>query len=255
MTLTFLGTATSTGIPVLGCGCDVCRSGDPRDHRLRCCSLLTLDDGRNILIDCGPDIRQQLLAHHNASVDAVLITHSHYDHIGGLDDLRTLSYKHPVDIFCSHDVADVIRRVMPYCFNNNNYPNIPRLKLHEITRYVTFEAAGVEVIPLAVMHGHLPILGFRIGNLAYITDATELPEETLHLIKGVDVLIINALRLTPNPTHMNLDEALSVIDSVKPRESYLIHMSHQMGRHSEASLRLPPGVNFAYDSLQIHVDG
>lgn len=253
MRLTFLGTGTSTGIPVLGCRCDVCRSADPRDRRLRCSSLLTTDDGRHILIDCGPDMRQQLLEHHNAPVDGVVITHSHYDHVGGVDDLRTLSYPDPAHIYCRADVADDLRRVLPYCFNGTYYPNIPRLVLHEIAEYRPFVLCGLDVMPLAVMHGKLPILGYRFGPLAYITDATDIPPETREKLSGVHTLVINALRHTPNPTHMNLDEALGVIDDVRPREAWLIHMSHQMGFHAEESEKLPPGVRFAYDGLTIDI--
>ncbi len=253
MLLTFLGTATSTGIPVLGCDCEVCRSDDPRDSRLRCSSLITTDDGKNILIDCGPDVRAQLLREGVKSIDSVIITHSHYDHIGGLDDLRTLSYARPVDIYCTDDVAADIRRQLPYCFSGSNYPNIPKLQLHIIEPYKEFETCGVRIEPVRVFHGKLPIVGFSFGNWAYITDATEVPSPTLELLHNLDVLIINALRITPNPTHMNLDEALDVIKSVSPRQAYLIHMSHQMGRHEDASRRLPPGVAFAYDNLKITV--
>ncbi|MBD5213652.1 MAG: MBL fold metallo-hydrolase [Bacteroidales bacterium] len=251
MKLTFLGTGTSTGIPVLGCRCRVCLSTDRRDMRLRCSSLITTDDGRHILIDCGPDIRTQLLANDVRSIDSVLITHSHYDHVGGLDDLRTLSYENPVEIFCTADVAADIRRLMPYCFSGKNYPNIPRLTLTVIKPYVPFQTCGVRFEPLRVRHGQLPIVGYLFGSTAYLTDATEIPAESLDLLSGLDVLIINALRITPNPTHMNLAEALSVIKAVSPRQAYLIHMSHQMGGHAEASLRLPPGVEFAYDNLTI----
>lgn len=251
--LTFLGTGTSTGIPVLGCDCATCRSSDPRDRRLRCSALFTTAAGRHILIDCGPDVRQQLLAHHNAPVDGLIITHSHYDHVGGVDDLRTLSYATPVSIYCRADVAADLRRIMPYCFGNNDYPNIPRLVLNEVEEFKPFEVAGVTVEPLAVEHGRIHILGFRIGRMAYITDATSVPARTIERIKGVDVLVVNALRHTPNPTHMNLAEALDVIKAVAPREAYLIHMSHGMGRHAEASASLPPGVRFAYDGLTVEI--
>lgn len=253
MKLTFLGTATSTGIPVLGCDCGVCHSADPRDHRLRCSSLITTDGGKHLLVDCGPDVRQQLLTHHNAPVDAVIITHSHYDHVGGLDDLRTLSYRDAAQIYCEPSVAADIRRLLPYCFNNSGYPNVPRLELNEIEPFREFKAADLTINPLRIIHGKLPILGFRIGTLAYITDATNIPDESLREIAGIDTLVINALRLTPNPTHMNLAEALDVISAVRPRKAYLIHMSHQMGLHAEASRRLPAGVSLAYDGLEIDI--
>ncbi|MCM1449679.1 MAG: MBL fold metallo-hydrolase [Clostridiales bacterium] len=254
MKLTFLGTGTSTGIPVLGCNCDVCRSTDPKDKRLRTSSLLTLDDGSTILIDCGPDMRTQLLKHHNAPLSGIVITHSHYDHVGGIDDLRTLSYPYPAKIYCRKDVADDLHRLLPYCFNNSGYPNIPRLELNIVKEYEPFTVAGVEILPLAVMHGKLHILGYRIGNLAYITDSTELPQTTVDAIKGIDTLVINALRITPNRTHMNLEQALAAIERIKPRQAFLIHMSHQMGLHNQASQLLPPGIELAYDSLEIELN-
>lgn len=253
MKLTFLGTGTSTGIPVLGCSCDTCLSADPRDHRLRTSALLTTDSGRHIMIDCGPDMRTQLLKHHNGPIDGVIITHSHYDHVGGVDDFRTLSYANGIDLFCRHDVADDLRRVLPYCFNNSNYPNIPRLRLNTITELEPFNIAGTAITPLPVIHGALPILGYRINNLAYITDATIVPDQTINAIKNIDTLVINALRIKPNPTHMNLEQSLGVIEKITPRRAYLIHMSHQMGQHAQASRLLPDGVSFAFDGLSITI--
>ena len=253
MKLTFLGTGTSTGIPVLGCTCETCRSTDPKDRRLRTSALLTTDAGRHIIIDCGPDMRSQLLQHHNGSIDGVIITHSHYDHIGGVDDLRTLSYANGIDLYCRRDVADDLRRALPYCFNNSNYPNIPRLRLNIINEFETIEVAGMAITPLPVTHGALPILGYRIGNLAYITDATVIPDETIDAIKGIDTLVINALRIKPNPTHMKLEQSLAAIERIAPRRAYLIHMSHQMGLHAQASQLLPDGVSFAFDGLGITI--
>lgn len=253
MKLIFLGTGTSTGIPVLGCSCPVCRSSDPRDRRLRTSALLTTDAGRHVLIDCGPDVRTQLLRYHNAPVDGVIITHSHYDHVGGVDDLRTLSYRDGIDLYCRADVDADLRRMLPYCFNNSNYPNIPRLRLNTVSEMVPFEVAGITVTPLPVMHGRLPILGFRIGNLGYITDATLVPDVTVEKLRGVDTLVINALRITPNPTHMSLAESLAVVERISPRRAFLIHMSHQMGLQAESSALLPPGVEFAFDGLSIEL--
>jgi len=228
-------------------------SHDPHDHRLRTSALLTTDAGRHIMIDCGPDMRQQLLLHHNESIDGVIITHSHYDHIGGIDDLRTLSYARGIDIYCRKDVADDLRRILPYCFNNSGYPNIPWLRLNTIHELDPFNIAGIEITPLPIVHGRLPILGFKTGNLAYITDATNVPETTIDTVKGVHTLVINALRHTPNPTHMSLSQALDVIDRISPHHAYLIHMSHHMGLHAKTSLMLPHGVEFAYDGLTIEL--
>ncbi len=253
MKLTFLGTGTSTGIPVLGCRCRTCRSTDPHDRRLRTSALLTTDDKRHIMIDCGPDMRQQLLRYHNGTIDGVLITHSHYDHVGGVDDLRTLSYTSGIDIYCREDVSDDLRRVLPYCFNNSGYPNVAWLRLNNIRELTPFIAAGLKVTPLPVIHGRLPILGFLTGRLAYITDATIIPPETIDVIRGIDTLVINALRHSVNPTHQNLEQALDVIKKAGPRRTYLIHMSHQMGLHAEESPRLPAGIEFAYDGLEIEI--
>lgn len=253
MTLTFLGTGTSTGIPVLGCSCDVCKSTDPRDHRLRTSALITTAAGKNIMIDCGPDMRAQLLQYHNDAIDGVVITHSHYDHVGGLDDLRTLSYRSGLDVYCRVDVDADLRRVMPYCFNNSYYPNIPKLRLNIQREFEPFEVGGIIMTPLPVMHGKLPIFGYKTGNLAYITDATEVSDETIKAIKGIDTLVINALRITPNPTHMNLEQSLATIERIAPRRAYLIHMSHQMGLHAKAMHRLPLGVEFATDGLRVDI--
>lgn len=251
MTLTFLGTGTSTGIPVLGCNCSVCRSNDPRDRRLRTSALITTTDGRHILIDCGPDVRAQLLANNTTSIDGVIITHNHYDHVGGLDDLRTLSYKNGIDVYTTTDVATYLRQTLPYCFSDNVYPNIPRLQLKTIAPLQPFDLAGLNILPLPVTHGMMPIVGFRIGPLAYITDASIVPYSTIEAVQGIDTLVINSLRITPNPTHMNLEQSLDIISRIAPRRAYLIHMSHQMGPHATATGKLPQGVEFAYDGLQI----
>lgn len=253
ITLTFLGTGTSTGIPALGCQCEVCHSTDVRDHRLRSSAILTTDTGLCILIDCGPDARQQLLDHHNSHIDAVLITHSHYDHVGGIDDLRTLSYPDAMDIYCRKDVDADLHRVMPYCFDHSYYANIPRLRLHDITPFNEFSIQDVTITPLQVIHGKLPILGYRINNLGYITDASYVPDETIEVLRGIDTLILNSLGTRPHPTHMSLPESLEVIDRIKPRCAYLTHISHQMGKHAETSSLLPHGVELAYDGLTISI--
>ena len=253
MKITFLGTGTSTGIPVLGCGCEVCRSTDTRDHRLRTSALITTDTHRHILIDAGPDLRTQLLTHHNAPIDGVLVTHSHYDHVGGIDDLRTLTYPNGSDIYCRQTVNNDLHRLLPYCFNNKYYPNIPKLRLHTIEEFKLFELAGVMITPLPVKHGALDILGYRINNMAYITDATLLPTETIDAIKDIDTLVINSLRITPNPTHMNLEQSLETIRKINPRQAYLIHMSHQMGLIADTAKLLPSNVAFAYDGLTVSI--
>ena len=253
MQITFLGTGTSTGVPAIGCDCQVCRSEDPRDSRRRTSALVSIGRQR-LLLDCGPDFRQQMLDEGGPWPDAVLITHSHADHIGGLEDLRPLPADHsPMPVYCRHDVASDLRRRLYYCFTDNPYPGIPEFNLIEIKEFTPFHVGETEVMPLAVMHGKLPILGYRIGPLAYITDCSTLPEQTLEMLHGVDTLVINALRFKEHHSHMNLQQALDVINIVKPRRSYLIHMSHSIGLHRLTSLTLPEGVHLAYDGLTVEI--
>lgn len=254
MKLTFLGTGTSTGVPQIGCDCEVCRSTDPRDKRLRCSALLQTADGRGILIDCGPDFRTQILEAGSPSVDAVLLSHIHYDHVGGIDDLRPYSYREGgLPVYCRRDVAQTLRANMPYAFLDNPKAGVPHLHVREIRELVPETVCGVEFMPLAVSHGSLDILGFRFGNLAYITDCKTMPQETLDRLRGVDTLVINALRRIDHLTHMNLQEALRVIKMTAPRRAYLTHLSHQMGRHAEVEPTLPPGVAIAYDRLSVEI--
>ncbi|MCM1482828.1 MAG: MBL fold metallo-hydrolase [Muribaculaceae bacterium] len=249
--ITFLGTGTSTGVPVIGCDCEVCRSTDVRDQRLRTSALITRGDNR-LLIDCGPDFRQQMLTNDIKWPDAILITHSHADHIGGIEDLRPGRVDGSAfDIYCTADVEADIRARLPYCFATPPYPGTPRLNLHEIKHGKVFRAAGMEILPFRVMHGHLPITGYRIGDTVYITDCSELPDESLELIHGCALLVINALRIRRHHSHMNLQEALDVINYVKPRRAVLTHMCHSIGRHEALSLMLPPGVEPGYDGLTI----
>lgn len=252
MRLTFLGTGTSTGVPQIGCGCPTCVSTDSRDKRMRTSALLSVGD-REIMIDCGPDFRTQLLACHNGRIDALLVTHTHYDHVGGIDDLRPFTYPDGFDIYCRADVSRDLRQRMPYCFVEHPYPGVPVLHLHEIREFGVFDVGGVEVLPLPVMHARLPILGFRIGRMAYITDAKTIPDGTLAAIKEVDTLVINALRHEEHMSHMNLVQALDVINAVNPRVAYLTHLSHQMGLHAEVEPTLPRNVKIAYDGLTVDI--
>lgn len=248
--ITFLGTGTSTGVPQIGCTCPVCTSSDPRDNRLRTSAMISVD-GKNILIDCGPDFRQQMLRAHLNRIDAVLITHIHYDHTGGIDDLRPFGESGTLPIYLESSVAEGIRTRLPYCFAQHRYPGVPNISLQEIGT-TPFSIAGTEVIPIRVMHYKLPILGYRIGRLVYITDALTIPDEEYDKMKDVDVLVINALRKQPHLSHQTLDEALQVIERVGPREAYLVHMSHHMGVTAEVEKCLPPHVHFAYDGLTVN---
>lgn len=249
MQITFLGTGTSTGIPQIGCTCPVCTSTDPKDNRLRTSAVVSVN-GKNILIDCGPDFRQQVLRACIGRIDAVLITHIHYDHTGGIDDLRPFGGKHTLPIYLEAPVAEGIRTRLPYCFGDHLYPGVPNIRLQEIG-IEPFSIEDIEVTPIRVMHYKLPILGYRIGGLVYITDALTIPDEEYAKMKQVDVLVINALRKQPHLSHQTLDEALRVIERVQPREAYLVHMSHHMGLTAEVEKELPPHVHFAYDGLVV----
>ncbi|MGL4676077.1 MAG: MBL fold metallo-hydrolase [Brevinema sp.] len=252
MKLTFLGTGTSSGVPIIGCACSVCLSKDPRDTRLRCVALLSIQN-RYILIDAGPDIRQQLLKNRIQSLDAVLVTHSHFDHIAGLDELRPLSWAHHLELFTdSHTMSD-IKRMFPYIFDQTNLQlggGITRFYDHIISHYQEFNLQGISILPLLVMHGRLAITGYKIGGLAYLTDVKTLPLETITAIQGIDTLVLDCLRIAFHPTHINLTEALNLIQLIQPKKTYFIHMDHELS-HQEWEELIPGHV--AYDGLEIFI--
>ena len=250
MRLTFLGTGTSKGIPEIGCTCPVCQSTDPHDKRLRVSVLVETDDAR-ILIDCGPDFREQMLRIPFDRLDGVLLTHEHYDHTGGIDDLRPFAIFGDIDIFADELTCLHLRERLPYFFRENLYPGVPRLLFHTAQPNTPFCIKGTKIIPLQVMHGRLPILGFRIGPLGFVTDMTGAPGESFEQLMGVDTLVIGALRQRPHATHQTIDEAIEVARRVGARETYLVHMNHEAGLHASTDTRLPEHIHLAYDGLTI----
>ncbi len=255
MTLTFLGTGTSQGVPVIACKCAVCTSHDPHDRHLRTSALITTDRGENILIDIGPDFREQMLRHDVSHLDGILITHAHRDHVGGLDDIRSFNYvQHKkMDIYCNCEARIAIERDYRYVFLPHEFPGLPEAELHELDGDHTFIVGHTEVMPVKAMHKDLPILGFRIGQLAYITDANFIAPKEIDKLKGVDVLVINSLRKEKHFSHYCLPEALEVIKAIAPREAYLTHVSHEMGLYAEVNASLPPHVQLAYDGLTLNI--
>lgn len=249
MKITFLGTGTSQGVPVVACNCDVCRSCDPHDKRLRSSVLVEIGN-TVVLIDAGPDFRQQMLRANVTNLDGILITHEHYDHIAGLDDIRAFNWvqKRPTDIYAEHRVQKSIKQIFSYVFASKKYPGIPQMNLFEIDTE-PFQLNDIQIIPIRGMHYKLPVLGFRIGNFAYLTDMKTIEQSELDKLSGVEVLVVDALRKEEHLSHMNLFEALEVIRKVNPKQGYLTHVSHLMGLQSEISAELPANVAFAYDGL------
>lgn len=255
MKLTFLGTGTSQGVPVIACQCSVCTSHDWHDRHLRTSALVETDSGDNILIDIGPDFREQMLREHVSHLDAILVTHAHRDHVGGIDDIRSFNYvqNKKMDIFCNHEARVTIERDYHYIFDYHEFPGLPEATLHELTGNEQLHLGGVPVIPIKAMHKTLPILGYRIGRLGYITDANHIDPDQLDKLKGVDILVVNALRKAKHFSHFCLSEALEVVQAVAPREAYLTHVSHEMGLYAEVSAELLPHVHIAYDGLKVEI--
>lgn len=251
--ITFLGTGTSQGVPVIGCPCAVCQSTDLRDKRLRSSVLVSLGDF-HLVIDSGPDFRQQMLVNQVWNLDAVLFTHGHKDHVAGLDDIRAYNYtqKRAMDVYADERVEVTLRREFSYIFNDEKYPGVPEINLHHINSN-PFDIGPLHIIPLEVMHYKLPVLGFRIGDFSYVTDANAMPESTRALIRGSRVLVLNALRKEKHISHFTLNEAIDLARDLRCETTYFTHISHQLGKHAEVSEELPEGMYLAYDGLKVSI--
>lgn len=255
--LTFLGTGTSQGVPVIGCQCPVCCSADPRDNRLRTSAMVEIGDKR-FIIDAGPDFRVQLLREGVSHITAILLTHKHKDHIGGIDDVRALNFVdypqiHTVHIYATAQTVACVEKDYDYAFFTERYRGTPEISLHTIDPEQPFAIDGVDIIPIRGRHAHFEVTGYRFGELAYITDFKDIDKTEIEKLKGVKALVINALRFTPHDSHFSVAEALEVIDQVKPERAYLTHMSHEIGLHAQAECQLPNNVKFAYDTLKIEL--
>lgn len=251
MIITFLGTGTSQGVPVIACECEVCHSMDFHDIRTRSSVHIDLD-GMSLVIDTGPDFRHQILRERIKRLDAILYTHEHKDHTGGLDDVRSFNFKQKMDmpIFAEPRVLKQLKQEYEYVFSTTKYPGVPRVVTTEIDSS-PFQFKGLNIIPIRLHHHNLPVLGFRVGSFSYITDANRISEEEKKKIEGSEVLVINALQKEPHISHFNLNEALSIIDDLKPKKAFITHISHKLGFHKEVSNELPENVNLAYDGLKI----
>ncbi len=254
MTLTLLGTGTSQGVPVIGCDCPVCLSGDQRDKRLRTSALLSAGP-TNILIDAGPDLRQQMLRTGTKHLDAILLTHEHNDHVIGLDDIRPFNFRsgHPLSVYALPRVANDVRLRFAYVFGEP-IPGLPRIELHNLDQNTPFHLDGVHVEPVGIMHGKLSILGFRFGPLTYLTDVKTIEPDQLTKIKGTRYLVINALQHKVHPTHLSLQESLEMIARIRPEKAWIIHISHYLGLAEDVQKMLPDNVILGYDGLVIECD-
>ena len=252
MKLTFLGTGTSCGVPTIGCECRTCTSSDPHDKRLRCSVLLETEQTR-LLIDCGPDFRQQIMPHPFRRIDGILITHAHYDHMGGMDDIRPYCQFGEINVYADPIAREGMLQMLPYCFAEHRYPGVPAIQLHEILPHLPFTLGDMEIVPFQVMHHDLPILGYRIGSLAYITDMKTIAEEEIPYILGCDTLVVNALREKPHHSHQTLSEAVRFAQRIGARQTWLIHSSHDIGRHAEVNASLPANIQLAYDGQVVEI--
>ena len=253
MIVTFLGTGTSQGVPVIACGCEVCTSADPRDKRLRSSILIEADD-KTVVIDSGPDFRYQMLRAHVQRLDAVVYTHEHKDHVAGMDDIRAFNFKQqePMNIYADARVQAALMREFPYVFAEFKYPGIPQINIHPIG-LDPFDIGSIHFIPIEVLHYKLPVLGFRINDFTYITDAKTVSDEEKEKIKGSKILVINALQKQNHISHFTLDEAIGFAQEIGAETTYFTHISHRLGKHADIEAELPAGIKLAYDGLQMEI--
>lgn len=253
LNVTFLGTGTSMGVPVIACDCDVCKSVDPRDDRLRS-SILIETESTTVCIDSGPDFRNQMLRHNVKKLDALVYTHEHKDHTAGMDDVRAYNFilRKSMTLYTSDRVEAALRSDFHYAFADTKYPGVPNISFVRIEED-TFTVGDIEFLPLPVMHHKLPVLGFRVGDFAYITDANHIPKETWSKLSGVKVLVLNALRKTDHLSHFTLSQAIDIARELDTEKTYLTHISHQMGKHADVIQDLPNGVEIAHDGLKISI--
>ena len=258
MKLTLLGTGTSQGVPTIGCRCKVCRSTDSHDKRLRTSAMVEVE-GRRIIIDCGPDFREQMLRANLREIDAILLTHEHKDHTGGLDDVRAFNFVdfpiiRVVDIYATERTAATVRKDFDYAFVEDKYRGVPEIRLHEIDGITPFNIKGIDIMPIAGRHStRFNVTGYRIGKLAYMTDFKEIDECELRKLEGVEVLVINALRFAPHPSHFSVEEATAISRRIAPRRTILTHLSHEIGLHATSPERLPQGIELGYDGMVIEL--
>jgi len=251
--ITFLGTGTSQGIPIIACQCIVCQSHDSKDKRLRS-SILIEEKGKTFVIDTGPDFRQQMLRENVKNLDAVIFTHEHKDHTAGFDDIRAFNFvnKKKMEVYASKNVQEAIRREYAYIFSDFKYPGIPEINLHLLENKLT-TIESVDFLPIEVMHYKLPVFGFRIGDFSYITDANYISDLEKEKLKNSKVLVLNALRREPHISHFTLEQAIELVTELKPEKAYFTHISHQLGLHAEVQKELPQNIELAFDGLRISI--
>lgn len=254
MQIRFLGTGTSSGVPMVGCDCQVCRSRDPHDNRLRS-SILVKSEKTTLVVDTGPDFRYQMLREEVKELDAVVFTHPHKDHLAGLDDIRAFNYRQqrPIDVYADALTEEAVRRDFYYAFSDTRYPGIPELNMHPIG-LEPFMVGDIPVVPIQVWHMKMPVMGFRFGKFTYITDANRIEPGEKEKIRGSEILVLNALRREKHISHFTLQEAIDLVQELEIPRAYFTHISHQLGRHEEVSKDLPQGIELAYDKLRLEVE-